>query len=1073
MRVLLLLVPASLLACVAILPRAVGRDSIDLAGIWDLAYDDEDRGLAERWFDPDSPGAARAPWGIGKVPGCFPAPGGGIRHPDGEHSIGWYRRTFEVPEEWRGRRVRIRFEAVERSARVFVNGAEVGGHVGGWAPFTVDAAGSARPGTNTLAVRVEHRERATRGFVQLVGSNYAGIWQGVALEGKDDLTLEDFFARGKVHPPFADLEVVVKNAGGSGSRFTVTGRVEGEGDRTVSLYVPARAAVPVRLPIEIKAPVLWEPGRPHLYEGSVSLERDGREVDRASARFGLREVRAEGNAVLLNGRPIEFRGVLHWGWYPDRIAPAPDGATAREEFAAMRALGFNGVKPCLVVFPEAWYRAADEEGILLWQEYPNWQIRVDDANREALVREYGEMARALRHHPSIVLSSLSTEWDKRYFDGRLVDRAFAAVKEKGPSSLLLDNSGGWGGPPPRPLGPSRLAEFQSAHPYPGRLRGFDAAGVARTREKPFLLGETIDGDTFKNLPRILERNGGAPPWWMRPFQVEAAPQMPEPLYERMEGLSKRQVLAYRKFLVEAFRARPELSGFVVTHLHDVIDLGSGLLDEARQPKWGPGEFLPFNGETAVLAEWPARAVWKGEALSVPLLVRHSGARPLEDARVEWKGPGGRGGSLGIGRIEPGSVVRAGEAVLETADAGPGEHSLEAEAVAKEGRWGNRWKVWVFDRSTLLEDAGGRVLLDDAGGSLAAVAREFRFLERLDPAAPEVPRDAALVVSRVPSGSTRAWVRAGGRLLLLGPDAVPNRRAFFRRESVTALGRHPALGRFPHEGFPDLQFLEMEPDLAVDLSGEDGLVAIAPRIDCRTPRRTDAYLVEAKVGEGGVLAAAFDVSGGGPAACSLVDALLRYAVSPLFRPIGRLTPLGERVWLDSGLYADRDGDRAMRRGSFVRSWRLAGPFDNATSGWKATYPPEGGFRPDARYPDGYGGEVGWIPHDSPSDFVDLAGAYPGADRVAVYAYAEFESDVEAEADLWVGSDDGERVWWNGELVLDRSDHREPHPDQDRARVLLRRGSNSALLRICDANHRLGFWFRIAVPDGVAPPRTTGS
>ncbi|HKB17038.1 MAG TPA: hypothetical protein VKF62_13310, partial [Planctomycetota bacterium] len=468
----------------------------------------------------------------------------------------------------------------------------------------------------------------------------------------------------------------------------------------------------------------------------------------------------------------------------------------------------------------------------------------------------------------------------------------------------------------------------------------------------------------------------------------------------------------------------------------------------------------------------ARSVWRGESLRVPLLVRHSGPGPLEDARVDWKGPGGRGGSFAVGRIEPGSVARAGEAILETADAASGEHAFEAEVVAGGGRWKNRWKVWTFDRSTLLENPGGRVLLDDEGGSLAAVAREFRFLERLDPAAPEVPRDAALVVSRVPSATTRAWVRAGGRLLLLGPDAVPRRRAFFRRESVTALGRHPALGRFPHEGFPDLQFLEMEPDLAIDLSGEEGLVAIVPRVDCRTLRQTDAYLVEAKVGEGAVLAAAFDVSGGGPAACALLDALLRYAASPLFRPIGRLTPLGERVWLDPDLYADRDGDRAMRRGPFVRSWRLAGPFDNATSGWKASYPPEGGFRAEARYPDGYGGEVGWILHEAPREFVDLAEAFPGADRVALYAYAEFDSDVETEADLWIGSDDGERVWWNGELVLDRSEHREPHPDQDRARVLVRRGRNAAMLRICDANHRLGFWFRIAVPDGVDLPRSAG-
>jgi len=1002
----------------------VTRDvRMDLSGAWELAFDDAGIGLRGRWFDPDSAGHARAPWRAARVPGAFAAPGGGSRHPGGEHAVGWYRRVVRVPAP--DRSLRVRFAAAERAARVWWNGREVGAHVGGAVPFEMEVTGAGASGL--LVVRVENRERGFRPFATLLGPNFAGIWQGVEARPGGPVAIEDLRARTRARPPSVDLEVLVRNRGGAAARFTLHGEVRGAGARSVSLFAPAGSTLPVRLPLEVTNPVLWDPDRPHLYSVEARVEVEGEVVEVAAARVGFREVSIDGNRLLLNGRPLELRAALHWGWYPDLLAPAPDAAAVRSEFALLRSLGFNGVKPCLVVFPPEFYDAADEEGMLVWQEYPNWQVRVNDTNRAARLAEYREMARALRHHPSIVLSSLACEYDKRLYDEALMEEAFAAVKEAGPAAPLLDNSGGWGGEPPRPLGPSRHAEFFSAHPYPGSLRGWNAGSVVRSTDRPYILGETADADTVKE---------------------------PSPLV----SLSRRQALVYRKALVESFRAVDSIRGYVVTHLHDVRELGSGLVDAALRPKWKPEEFLPWNGDVVLLARFsPDRRSFRiGERVEVEVLCRNGSRNDLSAGVLRVVFPDGVAREERAPAVEAGTLASLARFSWTAAGEAPAAARIAAALESDGLHVSNDWNVWLFPSRPAPSDAPEGVLFDDGRGALR------------EPGG--IPGGTRLVVASVPSRATREWVRDGGRLLLLGARTGPRRPRFFRRESVTAIARHPALGDFPHDGFPDLQFVPFEPTHAFDLEGEPGATPILERVDARTGER-DAWVLEARCGAGALLAAASDlaaVAGGDPAAEALSAALIRYALSDTFDPRGSLTESGASAWLEPDLYVERPSGRLWRRGPFLRDWRLCGPFENRTGGWRAAWPPEAGFDPAARYADGYGGTVGWRRVRSSGDFVDFAEIWPEADRSAAYAFAALSSAVETEADLWIGSDDGERAWWNGDLVLDRSDHREPRPDQDRARIRVRRGENRLLLRICDANHRPGFYCRLAVPDGVALP-----
>ena len=162
------------------------RDTFcNLNGEWQFAYDDDDRGLREGW---QAPGTA-LPLRI-TVPFAYQTKASGLGPTDEIHPILWYRRAFSVPEAMAGRRVLLRFGAVDYRCRVYVNGACVGGHEGGYTPFALDITPALRDGENDLCLRVEDapdcaqprcKQHWARGLMGCWYTPVSGIWQSVWL----------------------------------------------------------------------------------------------------------------------------------------------------------------------------------------------------------------------------------------------------------------------------------------------------------------------------------------------------------------------------------------------------------------------------------------------------------------------------------------------------------------------------------------------------------------------------------------------------------------------------------------------------------------------------------------------------------------------------------------------------------------------------------------------------------------------------------------------------------------------------------------------------------------------------
>ena len=130
-------------------PQFQRDEWLNLNGRWQFDFDDGNVGLAEHWADSGRKFSREI-----TVPYCFESRLSGIGDTS-FHPWVWYRRTFTVPASWKGRRVLLKFGAVDYRAMVWVNGRLSGSHEGGHTPFAFDVTDLLNGDTNTVTVRAE------------------------------------------------------------------------------------------------------------------------------------------------------------------------------------------------------------------------------------------------------------------------------------------------------------------------------------------------------------------------------------------------------------------------------------------------------------------------------------------------------------------------------------------------------------------------------------------------------------------------------------------------------------------------------------------------------------------------------------------------------------------------------------------------------------------------------------------------------------------------------------------------------------------------------------------------------
>jgi hypothetical protein len=386
----------------------------------------------------------------------------------------WYRRVCsELVQRKPGERIILNFGAVDWQADIWLNGAKVGSHTGGYDPFSVDLTGAWKDeGQQELLIAVwdpsdTHWQPRGKQVQKPEGIWYTpvtGIWQTVWMETRSEQAVDNL----KITPDLAGGKVVIKPTSETAGRSGIKANAEISVFAGNVLVGQASGEVNQELTIPINNPRTWSPEDPFLYDIRVRLLQGPTVIDDITSYVGMRSVSIGKdehgvNRILLNGKPYFMFGPLDQGWWPDGLYTAPTDDALRYDVEITKRLGFNMARKHVKLEPARWYYHADRLGLLVWQDMPSGDKYIQP-NQPDIVRspesaanyrkEWRAIMNSVMNNPCIVVWVPFNEgWGQ--FE---TDIILAETKAHDPTRLV-DGPSGW---TDRGTG-----DLNDMHKYPG------------------------------------------------------------------------------------------------------------------------------------------------------------------------------------------------------------------------------------------------------------------------------------------------------------------------------------------------------------------------------------------------------------------------------------------------------------------------------------------------------------------------------------------------------------------------------------------------------------------------------
>lgn len=333
--------------------------------------------------------------------------------------VGWYRRTFEVDESLRAKRLTLTFDGVYMQAEVWLNGEFLGEHPYGYTPFRFDLTLHVRFGEpNVLAVRMDSSGTTSRWYC---GS---GIYRQVHLTATEPLHLDEWALAVSTPQVSAERAAVrvaaqVANSGEAAKTVLTALVVDAEGQVVAGtrseLTMAAGETQNVAQDLQVTSPALWSPDDPALYSLVSSLSVDGVLVDEIRTPFGIRSVDISAEqGLLLSGQPLELRGgCVHHDNGPLGACTYERAEARRVEL--LKAAGFNAIRTAHNPPSTAFLDACDRLGMLVMDEaFDCWQKQKNPEDYHRFFDEWWErdiaaMVLRDRNHPCVFAWSIGNE----------------------------------------------------------------------------------------------------------------------------------------------------------------------------------------------------------------------------------------------------------------------------------------------------------------------------------------------------------------------------------------------------------------------------------------------------------------------------------------------------------------------------------------------------------------------------------------------------------------------------------------------------------------------------------------
>jgi len=557
-------------------PQPIFERSVwqNLNGYWQFKADSTNVGLTENWqIQPETFNQKIL------VPFSWASPMSEIKMP--KVNVGWYSRTFSIEntKKWEGKNAWLVFCASDFNTTVWLNGKEIGTHSGGYIPFGFNLKNDLIEGENRLTVRVEDEELQSRPSGKQYYGNAKGIWQTVYLEARPENYIKTIKFTPDIDKKTVTIEVTLAENAAAAATFNITGKnnalkFEGEigaGSNTATFTIPVD---------DMK---LWNLENPFLYEVTASVKGENA-TDDVSTYFGMRKISAveipgkDFKYVALNNEPLYMKLTLDQSYHPQGFYTFPSDQFMKEEIQRAKDLGINGLRIHIKAeIPRKLYWA-DKLGLLIMEDIPNFWGEPDSiakANWEYISKK--EMERDY-NHPSIFSWVLFNEtWGLFSKDSLTERRSYTTetqnwVREKyniakatDPTRMIEDNSPcNWD---------HVVTDINTWHAY---LPARHWAGFLDTIVKNTYPGSThnyIGGNKQGNEPMFNSECGAVWGYAGSTGDIDLTWEY--------------------HIMMNEFRKRPKIAGFLFTEFHDVINEWNGYYRFDRSKKmFGLDELVP-------------------------------------------------------------------------------------------------------------------------------------------------------------------------------------------------------------------------------------------------------------------------------------------------------------------------------------------------------------------------------------------------------------------------------------------------------------------------------------------------
>jgi beta-glucuronidase len=390
-----------------------------LGGGWLYRADPFAVGVAQGWWRDVG---ATAGWSPVTVPNSFNA--GDFSAASMAGSVGWYRRDFTLPAKAfpgsvpaRFRSWIVRFESVNYSATVWLNGRKLGSHAGAYLPFEFALKGL-HSGVNRLIVMVDNRRHPGDLPPGPGGGwwNYGGINQEVYLRSVARADMSQVVVRPTLPCPTCNAtvqeQVSVSNTTNAPQTVVLKGNYGGAAVHFGGATIAPGATWLAHGSVVIRSPHLWAPDSPYLYKANLTLhDAHGRPLQHYFTNSGIRKIQVVGGRLELNGRLLNLRGVaVHELNISTGAALTPTQLSNLVGWA--HELGADIIRAHYPLNPQI-EQLADQDGILLWSEVPVYQSAPQFYTQKAWLNRAHTFLRENiednQNHPSILLWSIANE----------------------------------------------------------------------------------------------------------------------------------------------------------------------------------------------------------------------------------------------------------------------------------------------------------------------------------------------------------------------------------------------------------------------------------------------------------------------------------------------------------------------------------------------------------------------------------------------------------------------------------------------------------------------------------------